>query len=72
MEEKELHIPKGACIPRNQVAGHKHEGRSKLGKPFLVLPCLFKPYVAKRSLTLNLIHLNISRKYFKIYFFILP
>ena len=32
MDENDFHIPKGACIPRNQVAGHKHEGRSKLGK----------------------------------------
>ncbi|KAK3610717.1 hypothetical protein CHS0354_028111 [Potamilus streckersoni] len=25
------HLPKGTVLPRNQVAGHKHEGRSKLG-----------------------------------------
>lgn len=31
VDEKHPHLPKGATIPRNQVAGHKHEGRSKLG-----------------------------------------
>lgn len=31
VDEKQPHLPKGAVIPRNQVAGHKHEGRSKLG-----------------------------------------
>lgn len=31
VDEKQPHLPKGASVPRNQVAGHKHEGRSKLG-----------------------------------------
>ncbi|XP_052763416.1 inositol polyphosphate multikinase-like isoform X2 [Mya arenaria] len=31
IDEKQPHLPRGASIPRNQVAGHKHEGRSKLG-----------------------------------------
>jgi len=35
VNEKHPHLPKGAAIPRNQVAGHKHESRTKLGK------CLF-------------------------------
>ena len=52
MEEKELHIPKGACIPRNQVAGHKHEGRSKLG---MSLCCLLLSVSCLETARQNLI-----------------
>lgn len=35
IKEKHPHLPKGAAIPRNQVAGHKHESRTKLGMLFI-------------------------------------
>ncbi|KAL4240251.1 hypothetical protein ACF0H5_001045 [Mactra antiquata] len=53
VEEKQPHLPKGASIPRNQVAGHKHEGRSKLGlleHEGYILKALQKPPRGTREL----------------------
>ncbi|XP_052266097.1 inositol polyphosphate multikinase-like isoform X2 [Dreissena polymorpha] len=53
-KDKDLHLPKGAAIPRSQVAGHKHEGRSKLGmlehEDGYILKALQKPPRGTREL----------------------
>ncbi|XP_060589469.1 inositol polyphosphate multikinase-like isoform X1 [Ruditapes philippinarum] len=54
VDEKQPHLPKGASVPRNQVAGHKHEGRSKLGllehEDGTILKALQKPPRGTREL----------------------
>lgn len=54
VDQKTPQLPKGASIPRNQVAGHKHEGDSKLGllehNDGTILKALQKPPRGTREL----------------------